>query len=263
MSYLVKYTGAGVAGLLSPDAQSIYWKNLETRWVEEECIAFYQEHSGLFTILAGPTDIDELLFSRAMFYGSYSAANIDFNTGAAEAGCKVTIGGVDYQEAAVAVPATGVWAKGASAADSRTSLIAAINGDTRAAVPFTAVADVSGDGVWIFWDTAGETNVNITTTSAARITVPVASTGGLNQGTKKVWNTWHTATAQELLSGAVEIPLPFSVETLIVQARSAVGAPIYFTDLVTVEPNPVRLRIKTNGATNLANTDMVHVILMG
>ena len=263
MSYLVKYTGTGTEGQLEPEGPAIYWRNLETRWVSPECIAFYQKHPSVFTVLVSPDTADDLTLSTSMFVGAHSSAYIDFNTGAAEAGCKITIGGVDYQEADTAVPANGIWTNGASAANSRTSLIAAINGDTRAAVPFTAVADVSGDGVWIFWDEVGENNVDITTTSAARVTVPAASTGGADQATKKVWNTWHTVTTQELLSGAVEIPLPFSVEAIIVQARTALGAPIYFTDLVTIEADPIRLRIKTNGATNLANTDMVHVVLVG
>ena len=261
MSYLISYSGAGAEAEIRP-GESVYWRTGETRWIDNECIGYYLRNASVFTVVAGPGDIDETLFSKAVFVGSHAAANIDFNA-TAEAGCKITIGGVDYQEADVAVPANGVWTNGASAANSATSLIAAINGDTRAPVPFTAVADVSGAGVWIFWDEVGETNPNITTTSVANVTVPEAATGGLDQGTKKVWNAWHTVTAQELLSGAVEIPLPFSVESLSINAYSATGAPIYFTDLVSFEPDPVRVRIKTNGATNLADTDIVHLVLIG
>jgi hypothetical protein len=262
MSYVVTYSGNGASGQLAPETQPVYWSNGDKRIVEKECIGFYQGHSDVFTVTPADDFVEDTVID-AMFTGAHAAAFIDFNTGAAEAGCKITIGGVDYQEADVAVPANGVWTNGASAANSAASFKAAVNGDTRAPVPFTAVSDLSGDGCWLFWDAVGETNPDITTTSAARVTVPESATGGLNPVMKKVWNCWHTVTSQELLSGAIEIPLPFSVESIVAQVRSATGAPKYITSLITIEPDPVRLRIRTNGATNAADTDVIHVILVG
>jgi hypothetical protein len=73
----------------------------------------------------------------------------------------------------------------------------------------------------------------------------------------------HTVTAQDLLSGAIEIPLPFVPSTKIIQAYSATGAPILFTDLVTVEEEPDRIKITTTGATNLADTDVLDILIFG
>lgn len=262
MSYVVTYSGNGTSGQLAPETQPVYWSHSDQRIVEKECIDFYQRNPSVFTIAPAEAFVEGTVID-AMFTGSHAAAYIDFNTGAAEAGCKITIGGVDYQEADTAVPANGVWTNGASAANSAASFKAAVNGDTRAPVPFTAVSDVSGDGCWLFWDAVGETNPNITTTSVARVTVPTAATGGLNPEQKKLWNCWHTVTTQELLSGAIEIPLPFSVESIIIQVRSATGAPKYITSLITIQPDPIRVRIATNGATNAVDTDIIHVILVG
>lgn len=268
MAYLVEYSGSGTEGRLNA-SELIYWQNGETRWVSDEFIAFYQAHSDVFAVLRGP-DIGDVLIEGAdaedyvdslvlagLFPGSLSAAYIDFS-GTGEAGMKITIDGVDYQEADTAVPATGVWTNGASAANSAASLLAAINGDTRAAVPFTAVADVSGDGVWLFADAAGNKNVTITTTSAANCTVQDAS-GGAAAAIKKILRIKHTVNTQELLSGAVEIPLPFTPTTVNISAYSSTGAPIYFTNLVTVQTSPVRLRLATNGATALANSNVLHI----
>nr|HPL29928.1 hypothetical protein [Anaerolineae bacterium] len=58
--------------------------------------------------------------------GQQAVSVVDFNTGAAEAACKVTIDGVDYQEADAEDLPNGVWTSGASAADSATSFAAAV-----------------------------------------------------------------------------------------------------------------------------------------
>lgn len=51
MSYLVTYTGSGTEGQLEQGDSPIYWDNGETRQVEDECIAFYQQHSSVFTVV--------------------------------------------------------------------------------------------------------------------------------------------------------------------------------------------------------------------
>ena len=242
--------------------------------VDDSEIGYYQRHSTVFTVLSGPgmsapgvpvassfvlADASGLLSAAYMAeYGAMASAYIDFNA-AGEAAMSVTIGGVIYLEADAAVPATGVWTNGAAAASAATSLIAAINGDTRATVPFTAVADVSGDGVWLFWDAVGTAgNVTISTSSASNCTVQ-NSTGGLAAASHDTINIKHTVNTQELLSGAIEIPVPFTPTGFHVTATSATGAKIAFTDLVTIQATPDRIRIDTDGATNLANTNIIYL----
>lgn len=196
--------------------------------------------------------------------GNMAAAYINFNA-AGEAEMTITIGGVVYAEADTADAENGVWTNGASAADSATSLLAALNGDTRATVPFTAVADESGDGVWLFWDAVGDDyNVEISTDSDGNCTVPEAAVGGADAAAKHILtNIVHTVTTQELLSGTIDIPIPFTPVGFQITATSATGAPVYFTDLVTIEEDPDRIRITTDGATNLANTNIVYLTVWG
>ncbi len=190
--------------------------------------------------------------------GSMASAYIDFNA-TGEAAMTVTIDGIVYQEADTADAPNGVWTNGASAADSATSLIAAINGDTRAAVPFTAVADATGDGVWLFWDAVGTAgNVTIATSSASNCTVQ-NSTGGAAAAIKQTCTIVHTVNTQELLSGVIEIPIPFTPTHVHATAVDASGTPIYFTDTVTIATSPDRIKITTAGATNLADTNVVHL----
>ena len=253
MPYLVTAnTTAKGPGNLGAD---IAWISEQQRWIDDGIIGYYQAHPDVFTVSDQATDPVRYAVEHP---GTPAAAYIDFNN-TAEAGMAVTIDGVVYLEADTAVPANGVWTNGASAANSATSLIAAINGDTRAPVPFTAVADVSGAGVWLFWDEVGEAgNITISESSAANCTVQ-NSTGGTDAGKRNVVNIKHTVTTQELLSGAVEIPLPFAPAGYNINAFSATGAPIYFTNLVTVQTAPDRIRLTTNGATALANTNVVHL----
>ena len=236
---------------------NIQWTAGAKLWIADELVGFYQKHPDVFTISSQATDPVECMFE---FPGTPASAYIDFNA-TGEAGMSVTIGGVVYQEADTAVPATGVWTNGSSAANSAASLIAAINGDARAAVPFTAVADLSTAGVWLFWDEAGETaeDFEITTDSSSACTVTAAPVGGAAAGRKKMVALKHTIATQELLSGAVEIPLPFAPGGFHVSAFSSTGAPIYFTNLVTVQESPHRIRLVTNGATALANTNVAHI----
>jgi hypothetical protein len=258
MPYLV--TANQAANGPGNDGAPIKWTAGKQRWIEDEQIAFYQSHSDVFTV--GSISVDPVaaaVASQVAFPGRAAVAYIDFNTGAAEAGCSITIGGVVYQEADTAVPATGVWTNGASAANSATSFIAAVNGDARAAVPFTAVADVSGDGAWLFWDAVGTAgNKTISTTSATRVTVR-NSVGGVAAGTRQVAQTTVTVTTQDLLSGAIEVPLPFAPAGWTIQAYASNGLTKYHTNLVTVQTSPDRLRIATAGATALVNDDVLHI----
>lgn len=192
--------------------------------------------------------------------GGMASAVVDFNA-VGTATMTVTINSVAYLEADTADAPNGVWTNGASANDSATSLIAAINGDTRAAVPFTAVAGIDTDAIYFFWDAVG-TAGNITISSDDGAATTENSLGGAAVADQpQMVTVEHTVTTQGLLSGGVEIPLPFVPVGFIVQARNSSGLlHLALTDLVTIQTTPDRLRIDTDGATNLANTDVVNLI---
>lgn len=233
--------------------QIVSWSANDIREVDDTEIEYYRSHPSVFQEISGPSVV------KTGVQGTMASAYIDFNTGAAEAACNVTIGGVIYLEADTAAPATGVWTNGASCANSRDSLLAAINGDARAAVPFTAVADLSGDGLWLFWDAIGTAgNVTITTDSSAKVTIQ-NSTGGTASAAHDRIDIKRVVNTQELLGGGVEVPLPFTPTGFNVFATDTDGIPIYFTDKVTIQATPDRIRIDTDGATNLANTNVIYV----
>lgn len=191
-------------------------------------------------------------------YGSIAHAYIDFN-GAGEAGMLITLAGIEYQEADTADAANGVWTNGTSAAESAASLIAAINGDTRTAVPYTAVADSSGDGVWVFADAAGSAyNATITTDSASNCTVENLMMGE-DPKTLKVFSHVHTVGTQELLSGEVQIPTPFAPDMVQITAYDSDGAILAYTDQVTIGTEPDRIIITITGAAPLIDGNIMHV----
>jgi hypothetical protein len=205
------------------------------------------------TITSTPAILNEVTY----FPGMQSTAAIDFNA-VGTAAMNVTINSVIYLEADTADATNGVWTNGSSAADSAASLILAINGDTRAAVPFTAYADATGDGVILIWDAVGNTG-NVTITSSDGSATTATSVGGENAGTKQVINVTRTITTNDLLAGVVTIPVPFVPTGFNVNAVSSSGVPVYFTDAVTIGATPNRILITTAGGTNLANTDVVHL----
>lgn len=233
--------------------QIVTWAANDIREVDDSEIAYYRSHSTVFQEISGPSVV------KTGVVGSQACAFIDFNTAAGEAAMSVTINGVIYLEADTAVPATGVWTNGASCANSRDSLLAAINGDARAAVPFTAVADLSGDGLWLFWDAIGTAgNVTITTDSSSNCTVQ-NSVGGTESATHDRIDLKRTVNTQELLGGGVDIPVPFTPTGFHVTATDSAGTAIAFTDKVTIAASPARIRIDTDGGTNLANTNIIYV----
>jgi len=194
------------------------------------------------------------------FPGTIATSVIDFNT-TAEAGMKVTINSVDYQEADVAVVTNGVWTNGASAANSATSLVAAINGDTRATVPFTAFLSADGNSVILTWDDVGTAgNVTITTTSAANCTVE-NSTGGTASGIKQIVIVNRTVTAQDVLALETNIPLPFVPTKILVNYFDTDGILLgTITDKATIQANPNRVRVLQAGATHLVATNVIQVM---
>jgi hypothetical protein len=215
-------------------------------------------------LLAGNTATAAMLNQADYDAGAHAVAVVDFNTGAAEAACSITVGGVVYQEADVAVAATGVWTNGATAATSATSFAAAINGDTRAAVPMTATVAAAGESVFLTWDAVGTAgNVTISTTSAGNVTVE-NSHGGLAAGRRRIYAVNYVVTAQDVLAAQIVIPLPFAPISWIENAKSTAGLLKAHTGLVTVGTAPNRISIDNSaGATHLAATDVVHLVVTG
>jgi hypothetical protein len=196
------------------------------------------------------------------FDGQNAKAVIDFNTGAAEALCNITINGVVYQEADPAVPANGVWTNGGSAANSCASFIAAVNGDTRAPVPFTAVATTALHSAVLCWDAVGVAgNVAITTTSAVRITVE-NSISGLEATPRRIAVITYTVTAQDVLADECVIPIPFVATRGVFNYRNAAGLQIFPTCLPSFQINPPRCQAVFAGATDLIATDYICAVVM-
>lgn len=191
------------------------------------------------------------------FPGNMAVATVDFNATGVSA-MNITIDSVVYLEADAEDFPNGIWTNGASAADSATSLISAINGDTRAAVPFTAKADTSGDGVILTWDAVG-TSGNVTISSSNAAATVENSVGGEAAATKQICYLTKTITTQELLAGAITIPIPFTPTGFTFSCVDASGNPVYTTDIFTIGTSPDTILITTTGATNLANTDIVYL----
>lgn len=193
------------------------------------------------------------------FPGTIATSIIDFN-GVGEAGMKITINSVDYQEADVAVVTTGVWTNGASAADSATSLVAAINGDTRATVPFTATISTGGHSVILTYDTVGTAgNMTITTTSAANCTVE-NSVGGSASAIKQMVVVDRVVTAQDILANEINVPLSFAPTKFIIQHSDTNGEDNPTTWRATIATVPNRIRILGQGATALIAGDIVQIL---
>jgi hypothetical protein len=198
--------------------------------------------------------------SLIRYPGAMAMAVVDFNN-TGEAAMKITIDGVDYQEADLADAPNGVWTNGASAADSATSFAAAVNGDTRAAVPFTAIVNAGGGSVILMAKAAGVAgNVVITTTSAGNCTVENA-TGGAAAGIKQMVIVDRVVTAQDVLAEEVNIPLPFTPTKILVNYFDANGVLLgTITDKASIQAAPARVRVLKDGATNLAATNVVQVL---
>lgn len=201
-------------------------------------------------VTATPAEINTLYKNP----GKKAFAHIDFNA-AGTAAMNITIDGVVYLEADAEDFPNGVWTNGASAADSATSLIAAINGDTRATVDFTAVADASGDGLWLIYDAVG-VNAGVISSSTGDATVS-SFAGGAIAGQGQTVQISHLVTTNELLSGAIVIPCPFTPGTFMAQVRSATGLIKAVTDLFTISGD--NIICTTDGATNAADTDTITV----
>jgi len=191
--------------------------------------------------------------------GRSAAGVVDFNA-TGEAGMTITVGGTVYTEADTAVATNGVFTNGASAADSATSLVAAINGDTRFdSVPITAVISAVGDSVFLIADEAGTAgNMTVTTTSASACTV--GSMVGGSEGRHQVYLGRHVVTAQDILADQIVIPVPFAPAGAEVTCRTTAGLLKAATYLVTTAASPNRVVVTFAGATDPIATDVLMVM---
>jgi len=213
---------------------------------------------GASDVTATATQVNSL----ARDAGKQAVAVIDINTGAAEAACSVTIGGVEYLEADAEDLPNGVWTNGASAADSATSLAAAINGDTRSGgSPFTAIVSAAGESVIILADAVGTAgNAAITTTSATRVTVENAH-GGAAAAIKRTLAIAYVVTDQDVLAGEVNIPVPFTPTAFVVQYTATDGALKAATGTVEIASAPNRILFTEAGGTALIAGDVIRLVV--
>jgi len=195
------------------------------------------------------------------FPGQNAVGVVDFN-GTGEAGMKITVNGVDYQEADTADAEDGVWTNGASAANSATSFAAAVNGDTRATKnPIKAVVSTAGDSVFLIADYPGtEYNYTVSETSASNCTVENMKSGR-NPGRKKIVAGNYTVTAQDVLADQIVIALPFAPTGQIVTGRTSAGVLDGWTVEATIQANPNRLLLNFAGATDPVAGDIVHYVV--
>lgn len=204
----------------------------------------------------------ELTRTQLPLQGRHAVGVIDFNA-VGSAAMTITIGGVDFVEADAADLPNGVWTNGASAADSATSLAAAINGDTRGTLTPAVSAAVSdlGDSVIVFCDEAGTAGNHAMASDDASATVDATMHGGVDAvGGTATQVVSQTVTAQDVLADEVNIMLPFTPVHFVVQFRDVNG--VVRDAIPTCETAIVGNRIRVNfaGATDLVAGDVVSIV---
>lgn len=199
------------------------------------------------------------------FNGLNAVGVVDFS-GTGEAGMAVTINGVAYTEADTADAEDGVWTNGASAANSATSLAAAINGDIRYGKPDVAavVSDEGNSVVLLATRPGSEFNYTVTTDSEANCTVENMH-GGVDAGRRKVAMVDYVVTAQDVKADECNIVLPFDASGFVVNARTTAGVNDAHTAAVTLiaasDGVPARLRYNFAGATDAIAGDVIHAVI--
>jgi hypothetical protein len=147
----------------------------------------------------------------------------------------------------------------ASAANFTTELVAAIAADATTEI---AATRISANEV-LFEDRSANGHVNQacseTLAGSNNVWAANATFGGeIYEGIPDSAMFKRTPTATEVTLGTMHFVLPFTASRFIVQARTAAGAAKAITSLVTVTGR--RLTITADGATVLADTDVVTVL---
>jgi len=200
------------------------------------------------------------LNALAHFPGRQSVGVIDFNA-TGTAAMTITINSVVYQEADAENLPNGVWTNGASAANSATSLAAAINGDTRSGgSPFTAIVSAEGNSVVIMADAIGTAGNVAVASSQATATVDNPTAGGLAAAIKQVVVLKHTVTARDVLAAEINIPLPWAASAWLIQYLDGNGVLVESSDQATLATAPHRVKVLQAGATHMAAGGVVQVV---
>lgn len=171
----------------------------------------------------------------------------------------VTVAAVTYTRGVADVP-NGVWAEGASAAESATNLAASVNGDTRNGGSNSYNAIAVGATCFFLAKAVGVAgNVAVARVGGTEPATAENMIGGVAVGPKKFVQVAHAVTAAEAAEDAVEIPLPITPTTFSVTVLTSTGAPKTITDLITLVAAPDHISILANGATHVASGDVITV----
>lgn len=194
--------------------------------------------------------------------GRMASGLVDFNA-EGDAASTITIGTVTYLEASGGDVTQGEWENGGTAAASATAFAAAVNGDTRAALVYAAVAvDTT---VFLFAVAAGAAGNAVIGATGTDPDVLEDLIGGLDAVVKQVAHITHTVTAEEATQVQLLIPLPFNAAFFTWEVVTTAGADKVCTDLGTVVNLggvvPAYFQLITNGGVHIAATDVVKLVV--
>ena len=174
----------------------------------------------------------------------------------------VTVGAVTYTRDDTPDVTQGEWASGAGAAAAATNLAAAINGDTRAALVYTAEA--IGAGVVIRALTPGTAgNVAVARVGGAEPSTTQNLVEGISAHACKVGTVYHTVTAFDALLTEFTLELPFAPNVFIVQVRKSTGEiRTDITDQFNFDATPLGVVVTFAGATHVVAGDIITVLAL-
>lgn len=172
----------------------------------------------------------------------------------------VDVGGIVYLRDDTPDVTQGEWASGATAAAAATNLAAAINGDTRAALVYTAEA--IGDGVVIRAITPGTAgNVAVARVAGAEPSTTQNLVQGRAAKTCQVGTVYHTVTALDALMTEFTLELPFAPDTFIVQVVTSTGViRTGITDTFNFDSTPLGVVVTSTGITHVVAGDIITVL---
>lgn len=217
-------------------------------------------------MVAGAIADDRLVSSLVKDAGALAVGRFDFSAeGTIASTITIDAGGtpITYLEDDSENFPNGQWTNGGSGAASATSLTAAINGDTRATLRVSAVAQDST--VWVFALAVGLAGNLTLTTSGTEPDVEENMAGGAAAAVKQVAHIEHVVSTEEGTQIEVHIPLPFDAAFFTFEVLDGNGEDQAVTDFGTVTPAagvvPAFFRLVTNGAVHIAATDIIKLTI--
>ncbi len=221
-------------------------------------------------IISGTIADDRMSSSLVKDEGAIAVGRLDF-AGVATAASTITIGAATYLEADAEDFPNGQWTNGATANNSATSLVSAINGDTRNGGGAYYAAVLLTDTVFVFALAIGIAgNVSMSTSAGEPASIE-NMIGGLAVAVKQVAHIMHTVTTLEVaVAGTapeVLIPLPFDATFFSWRVYDSTGG-IYATEItargtvtVAASPIPAYFRLANNGAADLQAGDIIRLVI--